>query len=97
MNAEHFALLWPAPLWVALLYVLTACRFLAYRPNGGRHRWAISLAACVLSAALLCRAVELVHLAQVSAPEAVIIVWLCVAAWRSHGNLADFFRGPRHG
>jgi len=98
MNLDPFLLPWPGTLAAALLYVLAAGRFLAFRRHAcQRHRWCVSLAACVLSGALLCRAVELLSVAHVGAPELVIIVWLCAAVWRSHGNLAVFFRGPNYG
>lgn len=78
----------------AILYAATASRFLWYRPNGARHRRALSFLACALIAAMFCRAGEILLLgAPVGLPEMVIITLTCAAAWRVRGNLASLLRG----
>ena len=78
----------------AVLYALTAGRFLWYRPNGARHRRALSCLASALIAALSCRAVEILLLrSPASASELVIACLLCACAWRARGNIAALARG----
>lgn len=98
MIPEHLPSLPHITIMAALLYAATACRFLAYRPNGARHRVGVSLIACVLIGALLCRGAEILLYEQPVTPsELVIVALLCAAAWRAHGNLAVFFQGCRNG
>ncbi|WP_459614353.1 phage holin family protein [Bordetella sp. 2513F-2] len=88
----------PLALVCALVYVAAACRFLAYRPNGARHRPAVSLLACGLIAALLCRAAEiLLCQAATGLPELCIGACICAAAWRARGNVAALLRGCANG
>lgn len=78
----------------AILYALTAGRFLWYRPNGARHRRALSCLASALIAALFCRAVEILLLhSPASASELVIACLICAGAWRARGNIAALTRG----
>ncbi|KNY05621.1 hypothetical protein AKG08_24895 [Achromobacter piechaudii] len=78
----------------AVLYALTAGRFLWYRPNGARHRRALSCLASALIAALFCRTVEILLLrSPASASELVIAGLLCACAWRARGNIAALARG----
>ncbi|CUI71570.1 Protein of uncharacterised function (DUF754) [Achromobacter xylosoxidans] len=77
----------------ALVYVATAARFLWYRPNGARHRRILSLVACLLIAALFCRAGQILLLRDPAGlPELVIAALVCAAAWRVRGNLATLIR-----
>ncbi|AZY53258.1 phage holin family protein [Bordetella avium] len=78
----------------AVLYALTAGRFLWYRPNGARHRRALSCLASALIAALFCRAVEILLMrSPASTSELVIACLICACAWRARGNIAAITRG----
>lgn len=77
----------------ALVYMATAARFLWYRPNGARHRHILSMVACLLIAAMFCRAGQILLLRDPAGlPELVIAALICAAAWRVRGNLATLLR-----
>jgi len=81
----------------AVLYLLAACRLLCYRPNGARHRRGFSWAACLLIAATLCRAGQILLLGDhAGVPELLIAFLLCAGTWRVRGNLAALLRGDEH-
>lgn len=87
--AEHYPALSPLVVACALLYAGAAARVLWYRPNGSRHRSAVSLIASGIIAALACRSVALVlGLGTPIRVELVIAVAIFAVTWAARGNLA---------
>ncbi|MBB1625176.1 hypothetical protein A9974_08005 [Achromobacter sp. UMC71] len=78
----------------AILYAASAGRILWYRPNGARHRPAVSLVACLLVGVLACRALDLLLMSSAPAvSELILTLLICAAIWAARGNIAQFFRG----
>ncbi len=81
----------------ALLYALAVLRLLCYRPNGARHRPAVSAFASLLIGALSCRALAVgLGLDEASAPELLAALCVCALCFAIRGNLAALLRIWNH-
>lgn len=94
---ESLDTLTPLAVLCSLLYLAAAARVLWYRPNGARHRYAVSFFASLLLAALTCRGLEIALRGGASYSELALAGLILAATVAAGGNVAVFFRGYRNG